>query len=85
MRNKFSETLFKNIKKNKNIIFAYEPVWSIGTGIIPKIDNLEKQVAVIKKMIMKHWSLKKPTIIYGGSVNSKNIIELKKIVQLMVI
>tara|TARA_B100000676_G_scaffold103610_1_gene103455 strand:- start:13954 stop:14703 length:750 start_codon:yes stop_codon:yes gene_type:complete len=69
----------KNIKKNKNIIFAYEPVWSIGTGIIPKINNLEKQVAVIKKMIMKHWSLKKPTIIYGGSVNSKNIKDLKEI------
>ena len=30
-------------------------------------------------MIMKHWSLKKPTIIYGGSVNSKNIKDLKEI------
>ena len=26
----------KNIKNIKKIIFAYEPVWSIGTGIIPK-------------------------------------------------
>jgi len=69
----------KNIKKNNNVIFAYEPVWSIGTGIIPKINNLEKQVYDIKKVIIKFWKLKNPKIIYGGSVNSKNITELKKI------
>ena len=69
----------KNIKKNNNIIFAYEPVWSIGTGIVPKSKNLENQVAAIKKMIIKFWNLKNPQIIYGGSVNSKNIDELKKI------
>jgi triosephosphate isomerase len=67
------------IKKDSNIIFAYEPVWSIGTGIIPKIDNLENQIFHIKKMIIKFWKLKNPKIIYGGSVNSKNITELKKI------
>ena len=69
----------KNIKKNNNIIFAYEPVWSIGTGIIPKKSDLEKQVFAIKKMIIRFWKLKKPKIIYGGSVNPKNITELNKI------
>ena len=69
----------KNVKNYNNIIFAYEPVWSIGTGIIPKTDNLEKQVLFIKKMIMEICKSKNPKIIYGGSVNSKNIVELKKI------
>ena len=69
----------KNVKKNKNIIFAYEPVWSIGTGIIPKNENLKKQISIIKKMINKHSKFKNPKIIYGGSVNTKNITELKKI------
>ena len=69
----------KKIKKNNNIIFAYEPVWSIGTGIIPKINNLEKQIHDIKTMISKFWKLKNPKIVYGGSVNSKNVNELKKI------
>ena len=69
----------KNVKKNKNIIFAYEPVWSIGTGIIPKIGNLKKQISNIKNMINKQWKLKNPKIVYGGSVNAKNITELKKI------
>jgi len=69
----------KNIKKNKDVIFAYEPVWSIGTGIIPKISDLEKQVSLIKKMINKIWKYKNPQILYGGSVNSKNVRQLKKI------
>ena len=33
----------KNIKNN-NIIFAYEPVWSIGTGVIPTNNSLKKQI-----------------------------------------
>ena len=69
----------KNITKNNSIIFAYEPVWSIGTGVIPKINNLEQQIYDIKNMIIKFWKLKNPKIIYGGSVNSKNISELNKI------
>ena len=69
----------KNIKKNNNIIFAYEPIWSIGTGIIPKKDDLEKQVSIINQIISKTWKLNKPKIIYGGSVNSNNITELKEI------
>ena len=69
----------KNVKINNNIIFAYEPVWSIGTGIIPKVDKLKKQIFDIKKIIKNFWKLDNPNIIYGGSVNSKNINELKKI------
>ena len=30
------------IKEKKNIIIAYEPVWSIGTGLIPTNKNLQK-------------------------------------------
>ena len=69
----------KNIKKNNNIIFAYEPVWSIGTGVIPRTNQLKSQVLLIKKMIHKFWKLENPKIIYGGSVNPENIVQLKKI------
>ena len=69
----------KKIKKNNNIIFAYEPIWSIGTGVIPKINQLENQIFNIKKILLNLWKLKNPKILYGGSVNSNNIRDLKKI------
>ena len=63
------------IPKKSNIFIAYEPVWSIGTGNIPKIDELEKTIQFIKKK----FKGKSPKILYGGSVNPQNIKDLKKI------
>ena len=37
------------IKNKKNVIIAYEPVWSIGTGLIPKPSELFKTINFIKK------------------------------------
>ena len=37
------------IKNKKNVIIAYEPVWSIGTGLIPKSNELFKTINFIKK------------------------------------
>ena len=65
----------KNIKKNSNIFIAYEPVWSIGTGNIPNQYELEK----ILEFIKKRFRGKAPKILYGGSVNPRNIMELKRV------
>ena len=61
------------IKKKKNILIAYEPVWAIGSGKIPKESELFKTVNFIKSMV------KGAKVLYGGSVNSKNINNLKDI------
>ena len=63
----------------KNIIFAYEPVWSIGTGLIPDKTYLIKIFYSIKRILKKTYSLKNPNLLYGGSVNSKNIKKLSSI------
>ena len=68
----------KKIKAKSNIIVAYEPVWSIGTGKIPKTSELEQTVEFIKKK----FKGKSPKILYGGSVNPENIRNLKKITDL---
>ena len=68
----------KGVKNYKNILIAYEPVWSIGTGIIPKDKELEFNVGKIKKLISNKTKIKLP-ILYGGSVNNKNINNLKNI------
>ena len=67
------------IKKINKIIFAYEPVWSIGTGKILTNKELNNQIAHIKNFIKYKFRNQKTQIIYGGSVNNKNINDLKKI------
>ena len=69
----------KNVKNLNNIIVAYEPIWAIGTGIIPKSNDLDKQVKTIKKILNKRFKSKNPKVLYGGSVNSKNINDLRQI------
>ena len=65
----------KSIKDTSNIIIAYEPVWSIGSGLIPKSNDLLNSISFIKNKFRK----KTPKVLYGGSVNSKNIAQLKDI------
>ena len=61
-------------KKNKNkIIIAYEPIWSIGTGNTPTVNEIEDVNLYIKKIITKiNLSYEKTSILYGGSVNKHN-------------
>jgi len=51
----------------KNIIIAYEPVWAIGTGEACSISDAKKVRLFIEKMVGE------VPILYGGSVNSKNV------------
>ena len=61
------------IRNNNKVLIAYEPVWSIGTGLIAKSEELFNIVNFIKKKI------RNSKVLYGGSVNPKNINELKSI------
>jgi len=63
------------IKNKLNIFIAYEPVWAIGTGIIPKSKDLLETVDFIRSKFKD----KIPKILYGGSVNPHNIKNLKEI------
>ena len=81
-RGKTKSVLSKQIKlcldkvnKKANLFIAYEPVWSIGTGKIPKITELKDSIKFIKSKFNKRI----PKILYGGSVSPKNINNLKLI------
>jgi triosephosphate isomerase len=64
----------------KDIIVAYEPIWSIGTGKIPEPDNLSKTTIFIKEVLKKIFKKQKsPVVLYGGSVDGKNISQFKKL------
>ena len=73
LKNQIQGSLEKKFNFN-NIIVAYEPVWSIGTGKLPKVHELEKIFEFIKNEIKNQFKTKKfPFVLYGGSVNHKNV------------
>ena len=67
----------------KRILFAYEPVWSIGSGKVPSPFELRRIAIIIKNFIKVKFSKNyQPKFLYGGSVDKKIINTLKSIEEL---
>jgi triosephosphate isomerase len=82
IRTQIKSSLEKKFNKNK-IILAYEPVWSIGTNKIPNIKDLQTVIKFIKNDFKKIFKTRKsPRVLYGGSVNSKNIKSLSAVAEI---
>ena len=72
LKNQITNSLDKKIDFN-NLIIAYEPIWSIGTGIIPSNNYLDKIYRNLKKFLNEKYKVKSPVLIYGGSVTTDNV------------
>jgi triosephosphate isomerase len=73
LRKQLKDSLNKKLNAKK-ILIAYEPVWSIGTNKLPKPNDLKKIIVFIKNECKKIFKTKKNVfVLYGGSVNDKNI------------
>jgi len=70
--------VFSKIKEYNKVLIAYEPVWSIGTNNPPAKTEIEKTLTFIKNYLKETYLLE-TDLLYGGSVNSNNIKELKEI------
>ncbi len=55
-----------------NIVIAYEPIWAIGTGDTCAATEANRVIGVIRSQL----SNPEMSILYGGSVNPKNIDEI---------
>ena len=78
LKKQLSKVLNKKLNKN-DIIVAYEPIWSIGTGKIPNAADLKKTTIHIKKILKEIFKKKSPAVLYGGSVDGTNVKMFKEI------
>jgi triosephosphate isomerase len=63
----------------KKIVFAYEPVWAIGTGKTATPADAQEVCAAIRVALIEiagEEIAEAARILYGGSVKSSNIIEI---------
>lgn len=67
-----------NKERYNNILIAYEPMWAIGTGVVPTKDEIIEIVNFIKQTASDKYDFV-PLVLYGGSTNENNIEELSKI------
>ena len=71
---------FNIIDKNglNSVIIAYEPIWSIGTGVVPTNSEIYETIKNIKEYLNCKY-LVNLKVLYGGSVSINNIDNLNEI------
>lgn len=66
-------------KQVEDVIIAYEPIWAIGTGKVATKEDANEAIKQIRNKIASLYgeeTAQNVSILYGGSVNSKNAKDL---------
>lgn len=60
---------------SKHLVIAYEPIWAISTsgGGKETPEDAAEMIKSIKHLLTTHYKLRTVSVLYGGSVNAKNI------------
>ncbi len=67
------------ISAQHEIVIAYEPVWAIGSGLTPTMQEIQDAHDHIRTFLCTHWNAKKGEackILYGGSVKPENTADI---------
>lgn len=66
-----------SVPRDALVVIAYEPVWAIGTGRVPSVDQVTEVHAAIAKKLKSFGSVSGTAkILYGGSVKPSNAAAL---------
>jgi len=62
----------------KNLVIAYEPVWAIGTGLVPEPDDIKIMHSAIRDWLVERFGDDGADvrILYGGSMKPSNAAEI---------
>ncbi len=66
---------------NDEIVVAYEPIWAIGTGLVPSIEDITQMHQAIHQALAKKLGEngEKTPILYGGSMKAANSAQILEI------
>ena len=78
--NQLEESIFHlSAEEVAKVVFAYEPIWAIGTGVTASSEQAQDMHANIRAAITAKFGAEiaeGTSILYGGSCNAKNAKEL---------
>lgn len=62
----------------ETVVVAYEPVWAIGTGLVPSAEDVREAHAFMRENLTARFgdAGAKMRLLYGGSVKPSNAVEL---------
>lgn len=80
VRQQLLESLSQDVKFKK-LVIAYEPIWSIGTGIVPTMAQIGEMTKIIRDVLATSFSnrIEEFFVIYGGSVTAENSGEILQV------
>ena len=80
IKSQISESLFHlSVEEFSKIVIAYEPIWAIGTGVTASSVQAQKTHRFIRRIIAEKYNndvAVNTSILYGGSCNPSNSVEL---------
>ncbi len=66
------------LAENETLVVAYEPLWAIGTGLVPSSDEIAEVHSVIRNLLVELYQDRglEIRILYGGSMKPSNAAEI---------
>jgi len=68
----------------QTLVVAYEPIWAIGTGLIPSLNQIDEVHSFIRTQLYTRFGKstgQQIRLLYGGSVKSTNAAEIFNVAQ----